>query len=276
MPALAPAELLAAYDAQLRAHIPDPLPAGEVVERDGPVLRFLSPKGQGWVLYRDLGGLDGADLDALIARQVAAFSARGQPFEWKLHGHDRPADLPDRLDAAGFKAEDVETILIAEVAAIAAGVELPDGVTLREVRDRADLDRIAALEAEVWGEDMADFAEILDDELRADPDGLVVVVAETGERAVCAAWARFPSHTEFATFWGGATLEAWRGRGIYRATVAHRANLAAARGIRYIEVDASDDSRPILERLGFVPVTTTTPYVWSPGQAADAASGGEP
>ena len=28
--------------------------------------------------------------------------------------------------------------------------------------------------------------------------------------------------------------------------------------------DASDDSRPILERLGFVPVTATTPYIWSP------------
>jgi hypothetical protein len=40
--------------------------------------------------------------------------------------------------------------------------------------------------------------------------------------------------------------------------------VAAARGRRYIEVDASDDSRPILERLGFVAVTTTTPYVWSP------------
>jgi hypothetical protein len=29
-------------------------------------------------------------------------------------------------------------------------------------------------------------------------------------------------------------------------------------------VDASSDSRPILERLGFIAVTTTTPYVWSP------------
>ena len=59
-------------------------------------------------------------------------------------------------------------------------------------------------------------------------------------------------------------LPAWRGRGIYRALVARRAQLAAERGRRYIEVDASDDSRPILERLGFVPVTTTTPYIWSP------------
>jgi hypothetical protein len=38
-----------------------------------------------------------------------------------------------------------------------------------------------------------------------------------------------------------------------------------ARGIRYLEVDASSESRPILERLGFDAVTTTTPYIWSPG-----------
>ena len=36
------------------------------------------------------------------------------------------------------------------------------------------------------------------------------------------------------------------------------------RGFRFLEVDASSDSRPILERLGFSAVTTTTPYVWSP------------
>jgi hypothetical protein len=29
-------------------------------------------------------------------------------------------------------------------------------------------------------------------------------------------------------------------------------------------VDASSESRPILERLGFVAVTTTTPFIWSP------------
>jgi len=74
---------------------------------------------------------------------------------------------------------------------------------------------------------------------------------------------RFVRGTEFATLWGGATLPAWRGRGIYRATVAYRASLAARRGFRYVQVDASDASRPILERLGFVAVTTTTPFVWS-------------
>ena len=75
---------------------------------------------------------------------------------------------------------------------------------------------------------------------------------------------RFVRDTEFATLWGGGTRQEWRGRGIYRAIVAYRANLAAKRGFRYVQVDASDDSRPILERLGFVAVTTTTPFIWSP------------
>jgi hypothetical protein len=34
---------------------------------------------------------------------------------------------------------------------------------------------------------------------------------------------------------------------------------------RITAVDASDDSAPILRRLGFEAVTATTPYVWSPG-----------
>jgi hypothetical protein len=34
--------------------------------------------------------------------------------------------------------------------------------------------------------------------------------------------------------------------------------------VKYLQVDASEDSRPILEGLGFVAVTTTTPYVWTP------------
>ena len=58
----------------------------------------------------------------------------------------------------------------------------------------------------------------------------------------------------------GTTAAEWRRRGIYRALVAHRATLAAARGFRYLATDASEDSRPILERLGFVPVTSVTPY----------------
>jgi GNAT superfamily N-acetyltransferase len=259
--------LLRAYEEQLRAHVPDRLPERVSVDRDGPLLCMVGFGDRGMVEYRDLDGLEGAELDRLIARQVEFFAERGEPFEWKLHGHDRPADLSERLRAAGFVPEDEETVVIAPVDAIGSESSLPDGVVLREARDRADLCRIAELEQAVWEED-GDWVDSLAEEREADPDGLRIFLAEVGDLAVCAGWVRFPSGTEFATLWGGGTRPGWRRRGIYRALVVHRARLAAERGRRYVEVDASDDSRPILERLGFVAVTTTTPYVWSPPAAA--------
>jgi len=259
--------MLAAYDAELRAYVP-PIPAeGETIERDGPVLRFMRDDGQGWVLYQHLGGLEGEALDALIARQVEVFAKRGQRFEWKHHTHDLPVDLPDRLRAAGFVPEDQETVVIGEVEGIAGPVVVPEGVRLREVTARPDLERIARMEGEVWGERHTDLVGFLASEIAADPESVRIVVAEAGDTVVCASWIRFPIGTDIATLWGGATLAAWRRKGIYRATVTYRANLAAARGFRYLQVDASDDSRPILERLGLVAVTTTTPYVWTPPTA---------
>jgi GNAT superfamily N-acetyltransferase len=67
--------------------------------------------------------------------------------------------------------------------------------------------------------------------------------------------------------WGGSTLPQWRGRGVDRALVAVRAALATTRGVPYLHVDASDDSRPVLERLGDTAVTTTTAYVWTPDES---------
>jgi GNAT superfamily N-acetyltransferase len=163
--------------------------------------------------------------------------------------------------------------VIARVADIVGEPRLPEGVSLREVTSRTDFERIAALEQAVWvDEDQQSWlVDMLESERAADPDALAIVVAEAAATVVCAAWIRLERGTEFATLWGGATLPEWRRRGIYRATVAYRANLAAGRGFRYLETDASDDSRPILERLGFTAVTSTTPYVWSapPVRAAD-------
>jgi GNAT superfamily N-acetyltransferase len=257
------ARVRAAYDAQLRGHTPAALLPGETLERDGPLLRYRGGPVGRFVLYRDLDGLDGPELDALIARQVAAFARHGEGFEWKYHGHDLPRDLPERLLAADLVPQPTETVMIAPVSAIAGEPVLPEGVTLREFTDRRDFDRIGELERAVWGHDDG-LPEMLAGEHAADPGAITIVVAEAADTVVCAGWIRLDRRTEFGTLWGGATLSEWRRRGIYRATVAYRANVAAGRGFRYLETDASDDSRPILERLGFVAVTTTTPYFWSP------------
>jgi GNAT superfamily N-acetyltransferase len=256
--------LLGAYDAQLRGQVPDPMPDGLSAERDGPLVRLVADRHDGFIDYRDLAGLEGAELDDLIARQVRAFAERGQRFEWKLHAHDLPADLAQRLVAAGFVPEDEESVMIAPVAAVAAEPRLPDVVRLHEVAERADLDRIAAMEESIWHDNRGWLADSLEAERAADSNAITIVVAEAGAELVCAGWVRFAAGTEFATLWGGGTLPAWRSRGIYRAVVAYRATLAEERGFRYLQVDASANSRPILEQLGFVIVTTTTPYIWSP------------
>ena len=91
-----------------------------------------------------------------------------------------------------------------------------------------------------------------------------MLTAEAAGRVVAAGWLEMRPGSDFAGLWGGATLREWRGRGIYRALVARRAQLAVARGVRYLQVDASSDSAPILRRLGFQPLAVTTPYVWTP------------
>ncbi|RQX11731.1 GNAT family N-acetyltransferase [Micromonospora ureilytica] len=257
--------LRAAYDNQLRPEIPDPVPAGVTVERDGPLVRISGLDAGGFITYRDLGGLTGDALDELIARQVRLCRERSESAEWKLNEHDEPADLADRLRAAGFVPEDRETVVVGPVAPLAAALPVaPDGVRLREVTSREDLERIAAMEEEVWQEDRSHLVWGLAKEIDADPNSITVVVAEADETVVSAGWVRFPANTGFATMWGGSTLPQWRRRGIYRALVNHRARLADQRGRTLMQVDCSEDSRPILQRLGLVAVTTTTPYVYTP------------
>jgi GNAT superfamily N-acetyltransferase len=254
---------LAAYD-ELRSSMPA-VPPHVGAERDGPLVRTVGwPRG-GFVEYWDPVGLEGDALDELIARQVQFFAERGERFEWKTHAHDRPADLADRLRAAGFVADPRETVLGALAGAIAAAPVLPPGVGLREATEQADFERIADLDARVWEDpNTHGLAAMLAERRAFDPHSIAVFLAEAENEVICAAWVRFRGDTAFATLHGGATLPGWRRRGIYRALVATRAGLAAERGYRYLQVDASEDSRPILERLGFVAITTTTPFIWSP------------
>ncbi len=252
------------YDDQIRIY-ESGLPEGATLERDGPLLRFTGMGNGGFVTYRDLHGVPGDELDALIARQVQVFTERGESFEWKLFGHD-PADLAGRLLAHGFAPEELETVVIGPVAPLAsAPVRHIPGVRLREVTDREDLDRLALMEEQVWNDGSRDWlAEALDKERRANPGTLVFVVAEADGRVVSAGWTRYLPGTEFATRWGGSTLIEYRRMGIYKAIVEYRARHAAALGYKYLQVDASPDSRPILERLGLVQVATATPYIYRP------------
>ena len=160
--------------------------------------------------------------------------------EWKYYSHDGP-ELRDRLLAAGLEPEDEETVVVAEAASIPPP---PPDVELRLVTDEFV--------------DLA--AEVFDDRFEL-PEKAVAVVAIVDGRPVSGGRVDLEDGVEFAGLFGGVTVPEYRGRGFYRATVAKRAEMARERGYRWLYVDALPTSRPILERLGFVAITTTTPFV---------------
>jgi len=120
--------LLAAYDEQLRGVAE--MQGVQSWDRDGPLYRALWERG-GFVSYESLAGVE--DLDDLIERTVAYFAgiAQVEEFEWKSRGHDHPADLDTRLQAAGLVPEEVETVMVGEAATLAVEVELPPEVVIR-------------------------------------------------------------------------------------------------------------------------------------------------
>jgi predicted N-acetyltransferase YhbS len=155
--------------------------------------------------------------------------------------------------------------MIGEALALSVDVPLPDGVTLRQVTDEADVRAMSAMQDEVFGEPVSkEMANALLRRLSLDKS-MELWVAEADGQIVSAGRLEPVAGTDFAGIWGGATREEWRGRGIYRALTARRAQSALAKGRTLIHSDSTEFSRPILERSGLLKVSTTTPYRWARG-----------
>lgn len=234
------AEILALFDRQMRR---------DAADADGLHV------GDGWsaVLWTDL---DETTADEAVERLGARLRELPGHAEWKLYGHDRPTDLGERLVAAGFEPDDEEALLVAEAAAIPAPELEVTVATTPEL-----VEAFVQLANRVFGNDHPGIRRELLRALEAEtPEMLATLVIDHGE-PVSGGRVDLPRHGEFAGMFGGVTLPSHRGRGLYRATVAERARIARERGFRYLYVDALPTSRPILERVGFVQLTTTTPYM---------------
>jgi GNAT superfamily N-acetyltransferase len=253
-----PHAVLAVFDEQIRRH-PEPDAHTQVESADG-VVRCVSA-GDGWngVTWSDL---DPAAVDGVIAAQISRFAQVAQPWEWKHYSYDRPPDLPERLLAAGFTAEPAETLLVAEIADLVVDVAPPQGVELLPVVDEQGVEALVQVHDQVFGGDHSRLGRTLLPGLARQPPTVAAVVAMAGKTPIAAGRMEFHVGTDFASLWGGGTLHDWRGRGVFRSLVAYRAALASTRGFRYLQVDASADSRPILRRLGFVELATTTPFTY--------------
>ncbi|WP_307818218.1 GNAT family N-acetyltransferase [Janibacter endophyticus] len=259
------ADLLSQYDKVLRPYEMQ-MPSAHRSERVGPVAIGHYDGGRGFVSCQDLEGLDASDVRALVDEVVDRLV--GDPtitsFEWKTRSHDEAPGLIEALTARGFVADEEESVMIGPAEALVQH-EPPAGVTVRQVFTEPEVRAAVAAASAVFGSPPQVEQRMADELVRRVLSGegdLEMWVAEAGGEIVSSGRLEPVPGTPFAGIWGGSTRADWRRRGVYRALTAARARSAMERGVRYLHSDSTEDSRPILERSGFVRVTTTTPYEW--------------
>ncbi|WP_326680851.1 GNAT family N-acetyltransferase [Streptomyces sp. NBC_01237] len=245
-------------------------------EDAGPVARMFDPVEGRLLLYPAPTAAGGWDPDMLIAGECARSVAMNVPLTWYCRD-DASDGLPAGLRAAGFVAEDREYVMVGRSADIATGPgahpALPEGFVVRQVATAQDFTRVRELTERARGGCWSWLPPALEHWAADERDPAVVTVVETPDGDVAAATLlRCHTGTDFASLWSTSTLPAWRGRGLYRLLVGHRAALAARRGHRYLYVEALPASRPILTRLGMAVASTQTPYRLTPLTDDNASS----
>jgi GNAT superfamily N-acetyltransferase len=251
-------KLIALYDQDQRVDVEYP---GFRREADSHVVRSMdtSEPGEGAIIY---SWLDESNADDIIREQVSYFERIGQDFEWKVYDYDQPSDLKERLASHGFTIGEAEAIMVLDLSEAPGILWQPVQHHLQRIVDPERIADVLSVEGGVWDEDLTNLGQFLRGAVSEYPEQMSVYAAYIDGQPVSAAWIFFPIHSQFASLWGGATLQGYRKRGLYTALLSARAQEARARRVKYLTVDATSMSRPILEKFGFVKIADSYPCKW--------------
>lgn len=250
--------IIALYDQDQRKDIEYPDMRREVTPN---VVRHIdiSDTREGAIIYSQLNE---ANADDTIREQVKYFESIGQDFEWKLYDYDQPSDLKERLGAYGFMVEEAEAIMVLDLEDAPEVLWQPVSQPVQRITDPEKLSDVLTVQQQVWDEDFSSLGHYLGETLSKYPQQMSVYVAYVNEQPASAAWTYYPKHSLFASLWGGSTVSGFRQHGLYTALLSVRAQEAKARQVRYLSVDASAMSRPILEKFGFEMMAYSYPCKW--------------
>lgn len=213
----------------------------------------------GVVLFSQLNDVDAEDV---IREQVSYFKSIGQDFEWKVYDFDQPSDLKERLASHGFVVEEAEAIMVLDLEHASELLWQPVRHDIRRIFHPEKLSDVLHIEQQVWDEDFSGLGHYLRNTLSTYPELMSVYIAYINEQLASAAWIYFPKNSQFASLWGGSTVDRYRKQGLYTALLAVRAQEARDRQVRFLTVDASPMSRPILEKFGFEMIAYSYPCKW--------------
>jgi hypothetical protein len=246
--------LLKQFDREQRIEIEYPGMRKDVLAE---LVRFVRPApGMSFITYSHL---DPASADESIREQIDYFAQLNQRFSWKLYDHDPQDGLAERLAAHGFASDDAEVVMVLDLQEHPQLLSLAISADIRAITTPEQIDDVVRVEEQVWGGQFGWLKERLSAHI-AIPGCVAVYVAYVDDTPASAAWIYFQKGSEFANLYGGSTLAELRGRGLYSALLARRAHDAVARGCRYLVIEPSEMSRPIVTRHGFRPLTAVRDF----------------
>jgi hypothetical protein len=194
----------------------------------------------------------------IVAEEITQARRHAGALCWRIHGDDSPRDaLIACLLANGFTRDaDATQHFISPDTLIANTLraQTPAGIEIRELVSPLELEAYTGVWDEVWPT-MPNARYVHDYQLLMESGerGLRFWAAYEGVMAVSTAYISHPPGFPMALLCGGATRKAFQRRGIYHALVAARARAAKAAEVATLCVDASSESAPVLQKLGFTP-----------------------
>jgi len=203
------------------------------------------------------------EADVAIEEARATVAARNLPVMWVIDPDTLPADFATRLEAHGFRPDphgpEAAVMVLSASATIDAptvsGLELVDALADPAAFKAANDAAAEAFDSTHRGDDPELVA--MNERRRKDSvaagNRRLLLATVHGEPAGSGSLSLFPPRGAFIN--GGAVRPKFRGKGVYRALVAARLEIARREGAAGLVVHAGSMSKPILSQLGFTPVS---------------------
>jgi len=199
--------------------------------------------------------LDDADADRRIAEVVDHFVARAVQFMWIITPTATPADLPERLTAAGVVPVERSPGMVLDLDGWKpTAAEVVPGVQMAEVDDPAQLDDIEALAADYWHllPDTRPFVFAAHRAIGLGPDapGVRFIAYVDGEPAG-KAYLSFLGEPGYAAVFAMSVPGAFRGRRLASGLMNLALTKAKALGFGHVLLISSEMAVSLYRRFGF-------------------------
>jgi GNAT superfamily N-acetyltransferase len=192
------------------------------------------------------------DAECIIDEVIATYRAHGKPVKWCVGPWTKPAGFGERLTRRGFSNWGVRG-MGAATDDVLAGQPNPEIRVVRVVP--SDIDAYIETDRRSWPlpknpELVARHRASLIRSLETEPERVQLFAATLADEWI--GTSGFVLRDGCGYLLGAQVVPEARGRGAYRALVAHRLEALRALGIPYAVTQAREaTSAPILERLGF-------------------------